>query len=293
MGECNDAGAAVGALASHLIDDTMPGYVTIGSQWADIGPDLQKFDDLADKSFSGVYAELGQALNKVAVPGQGGAAPEINTPTISANGAFANMERVATDVDNWDGLAATSFVDNYKTQLPYVADHQFTIIKVLIAGLEAQKELYDLARANVLSICQKTLSSLEAIDARDKAVAALGLTVLAAAGSITVEIMSGGLATPVIIAVAEAAGVGASAMTIDYNTDDPRVVMDKFYEAIKGVYDHFRSRETEIRAGWSNVAKAVQTDLDRRSWGEVEFPGYRFKPTGFAHGPGHLGNYHP
>jgi hypothetical protein len=69
--------------------------------------------------------------------------------------------------------------------------------------------------------------------------------------------------------------------------------MDRFYEAMGRVEDHFRSRETEIRDGLTEVAAAVNSDLTRSSWADGEYPAYRFKPTGFANGPSDLGGWTP
>lgn len=296
MGAAYDVGCAVGAKASELIDGTPPGYVTIGGSYADIGPSFSHYDDLPGDRITGSWGSFSTALNSVAIAGQGSSNLIADAITVTPNSAFANMDRIVGDVDDWTGDAATDFVENYKAQLPYVADSQFTGISVAIAALEAQHELYTTAYESILDIGNKTLSALEATDGRGSADGAFALTVLAAVGTVAVTVLTAGTGTAagiaITIAVASgAASVGASATSLEFSAEEPEQVMDKFYEAVGKVENHVRTRQQEIAQGLRDYARAVNDDIGRTSYAEGEYPRFTFKPTGFAQGPGGLGDY--
>lgn len=293
-----DIGCQVGAKASELIDGTPPGYVTIGGSYADIGPSFSHYDDLPGDLIGDAWGDFSTALNNVAIAGQGSSGLLAGSITVQPNDAFANMDRIVGDVDDWRGEAATDFVDNYKAQLPYVADSHFTGISVAIAALEAQQELYTSAYDSIVDIGNKTLSALEATDGRGSADGAFALTVLAAVGTVAVTVLTAGTGTAagiaITIAVASgAASVGASATSLEFSAEEPEQVMDKFYEAVGKVENHVRTRQQEIAQGLRDYAAAVRDDIDRTSFADGEYPRFKFKPTGFALGPGGLGGYEP
>lgn len=296
MGAAYDIGVAVGAKASELIDGTPPGYVTIGGSYADIGPAFSHYDGLPGDQIEGSYGAFSAALNSVAIAGQGSSDLIADAITVTPNQAFANMDRIVSDIDNWTGDAARDFVENYKAQLPYVADSHFTGISVAIAALEAQRELYTTAYESILDIGNKTLSALEATDGRGSAVATFSLTVLAAVGTVAVTVLTAGTGTAAGVAItiavaAGAASAGASAVSLEFSAEEPEQVMDKFYEAVGRVESHVRTRQQEISTGLRDYAAAVNADINATGLGEGQYPRFTFKPTGFARGPGGLGGY--
>ncbi|WP_224275260.1 hypothetical protein [Nocardioides lacusdianchii] len=291
MGAAYDIGCAVGAKASELIDGTPPGYVTIGGSYADIGPSFSQYDGLPVEAITGSYDSFSTALNSVAVAGQGSSGLIAGAVTVTPNDVFANMERIATDVDDWTGDAATDFIENYKAQLPFVADSQFTGMSVAIAALEAQHELYTTAYESILDIGNKTLSALEAADGRGSADGSFALTVLAAVGTVAITVATAGTGAIVIAIAAGAASVGASATSLDFSAGDPQGVMTQFYEAVGQVENHVRTRQEEISLGLSGYAAAVNADINRTDYADGDYPQFKFKPTGFANGPGGLGGY--
>ncbi|SEB59907.1 hypothetical protein SAMN04489844_0640 [Nocardioides exalbidus] len=286
-----DIGCQVGAKASELIDGTPPGYTVIGGKYGDIGPSFGHYDGLPGDSITGSWPSFATALNSVAIAGQGSSGVIADAVTVTPNGVFANMERIATDVDDWKGSAATDFTENYKAQLPYVADANFTGISVAIAALEAQNELYTTAYESIIDIGNKTLSALEAADGRGGADGSFALTVLAAVGTVAVTVASAGTAAVVIAVAAGAASVGASATSLDFSAGDPEGVMTQFYDAVDKVENHVKTRQQEISQGLRDYAAAVNADINRTDFAEGEFPAFKFKPTGFAQGPGNLGGY--
>ncbi len=293
MTSCFDIGCQVGAKASELIDGTPPGYVTIGGTYADIGPSFSHYDDLPTGELTNSYASFSTALNNLAVAGQGGASFLEDSVSIKPNTAFANMTRINPDVMEWTGHAATDFNDNYNAQLPYVADSNFAGIAALTAAIEAQKELYETAHASILDIGQKTLSALEAADGRGGASGTFALTVLAAVGTVAVTVLTAGTGG-VLITIAVASGVasvGAAATSMDFGGESPEAIMSDFYKAVGRVEEHVQKRQLEIKTGLREYAAEVNKELARTSFGESEYPRFRFKPTGFANGPGGLGGY--
>ncbi|TQK72599.1 hypothetical protein [Nocardioides sp. SLBN-35] len=295
MTSCYDIGCQVGAKASELIDGTPPGYVTIGGSYADIGPSFSHYDDLPVGTLDGSRTSLSTALNSVAVPGQG-SSDVLDTGVVTPNQAFANMARINPDVLNWTGDAAIDFNDNYNAQLPYVADSNFTGISVLAAAVEAQKELYTFAKDSILDIGNKTLSALEAADGRGGASGAFALTVLAAVGTVAVTVLTAGTGTAATVAItiavaSGAASSGAAATALPFGGDSPEDIMDDFYSAVGKVEEHVRTRQQEISNGLRDFAAAVHQDIDQTHFAEDVYPRFKFKPTGFAQGPGGLGGW--
>ena len=286
-----DIGCQVGAKASELIDGTPPGYVTIGGSYADIGPSFSHYDGLPTANITGSYGSFSTALNNVAVAGQGSSGLIAGSITVTPNPVFANMERIATDVDDWRGDAATDFIENYQAQLPFVADSQFTGISVAIAALEAQNELYTTAYESIIDIGNKTLSALEAADGRGGADGSFALTVLAAVGTVAITVATAGTGAIIIAVAAGAASVGASATSLDFSAGDPQGVMTQFYRAVGMVENRVRTRQEEISRGLRRYAAAVNADIDKVNYADGEYPLFKFKPTGFANGPGGLGGY--
>jgi uncharacterized protein YukE len=290
MGACYDIGAQVGALASELISGTPEGYVEIGSSYADIAPRFGKFDDLPTRGdFESAITGVGSAMGSIAITGQGAA--EIDGLTIEPNHVFANMERVATDADNWTGEAATSFIDNYKAQMPYVPQSQYVAASVLVAAMEAQAQLYEKAKENILDIGNKTLGALEAADGRGNATFSFAMTVFAAVGTVAITAMSAGVGAVVISVAVGAAASAGSASSIDHDSPDPESVMEAMYSALTDLDNQIVTREQEIQQGLQDMAGVINDELEITSWGEGVYPRYRFKPTGLANGPGGLGDY--
>jgi len=293
---CYDIGCQVGAKASELIDGTPPGYVTIGGSYADIGPSFSAYDDLPVGKLDGAFGHLSTALNSVSVPGHGGADLLGRSGVISPNHAFSNMARIIPDVLHWTGDAAVNFNDNYCAQLPYVTDSHFTGISVIAAAVEAQKELYASARESIMDIGNKTLSALEAADGRGSASGTFALTVLAAVGTVAVTVLTAGTGTAATVAItiavaSGAASTGAAAASLPFGGDTPEEVMSGFYSAVGKVEEHVRTRQKQISDGLREFAAAVNADIGRTAFADGEYPRFKFKPTGFAQGPGGLGGY--
>jgi hypothetical protein len=291
-----DIGCQVGAKASELIDGTPPGYTVIGGSYADIGPSFSHYDDLPGSTITGSWSSFSTALNSVAIAGQGSTNVIAEAITVTPNDVFANMERIATDVDDWKGSAAADFTENYKAQLPFVADSNFTGISVAVAALEAQNELYTTAYESIIDIGNKTLSALEAADGRGGADGTFALTVLAAVGTVAVTVLTAGTGTAAGIAITIAvasggASVGASAMSLDFSADSPEGVMTQFYDAVSKVEEQVRTRQEQIAKGVRDYAAAVNADIDQTVFAEDDYPRFKFKPTGFAAGPGNLGGF--
>jgi len=232
----------------------------------------------------------------VAIAGLGSTNVIAEAITVTPNDVFANMERIATDVDDWKGSAAADFTENYKAQLPFVADSNFTGISVAVAALEAQNELYTTAYESIIDIGNKTLSALEAADGRGGADGTFALTVLAAVGTVAVTVLTAGTGTAAGIAITIAvasggASIGASAMSLDFSADSPEGVMSQFYDAVGKVEDQVRTRQQQISQGLRDYAAAVNADIDQTVFADGDYPRFKFKPTGFAAGPGNLGGY--
>lgn len=67
--------------------------------------------------------------------------------------------------------------------------------------------------------------------------------------------------------------------------------MNDFYSAVGRVEEQVRTRQQEISNGLRDFAAAVRQDIDQTHFAEDVYPRFKFKPTGFAQGPGGLGGW--
>jgi len=283
-------GAAIGAKASELIRHTPPGYVEIGSSYAEIAPLFDRYSKVPTRAgFQGLTDQIRSAMVKVAYSGQG--AIDHSGPFVP-NNTFGNMERIATDIDDWKGEAASSFIDNYQAATPFVPQAQFIATSVLIAAMEAEIQLWESVTKDINDIADKTLSALDACDDKDGAEFSFWLTVFAAVATVGVTVVTAGGGTAIALTVAAGvASSGASARSIDHSTDSPENVLNAMYSAIDDLNGQIVARETQIQKGLTDMTSALNTDFEQKSWPEGVFPTFRFKPPALAKGPGDLGSY--
>ena len=90
------------------------------------------------------------------------------------------MTVAGNTLDEWDGLAAKAFMDNFV--IPFVdrTENQFTVASILMNALNANKELWTRARANIDDIAHKVKSALDHYDDCGKNEWEIGLSVAGA-----------------------------------------------------------------------------------------------------------------
>ncbi|MGX7669175.1 hypothetical protein [Plantactinospora sp. DSM 117369] len=123
----------------------------------------QPFAEMPDPSaFDPMIEQLAVALNRLA-RGDSPKDPINGTP------CFANPtldELSATDpwLARWTGEAAAAFKTNFVDPFPSVVANQFILTSMLKSALEAERELWVNARADIDKIAHDTIAALEQVD---------------------------------------------------------------------------------------------------------------------------------
>jgi hypothetical protein len=165
------------------------------------------------------------------------------------------MTVAGNTLDEWDGLAAKAFVDNFV--IPFVdrTENQFTVASILMNALNANKELWTRARANIDDIAHKVKSALDHYDDCGKNEWEIGLSVAGAVVAIASVPVTGGASAVALGAVASAVDVAG---TFAGQIEDPPA-NDYSAESVEGVIDKAKQGINDLKA---EVERAEQKIVD-------------------------------
>ena len=275
MSDLFDKGAQIAAKASNLIYDTPHGFTV--EQFSDIAGELDRYTDLPTRAdFQPTIDKVKAALDRVSYNGTDG----INHQAFIPNVTFANMARVASDVDNWHGDAAKSFVDNYQAPFPFVVQAQFVATSVLMGAIEAEIGLWERAHNDIHDIANKTLNALEAAEDKGGTEFTFAMTVVAAVASVAAIIISEGAAAEVALTVV--AGVASSAGDaegIARSADSPEQVISAMRDALRTLNSTITEKETQIQNALTDMNGALTSSPTT----------FRLTPPTLASAPGGFG----
>jgi hypothetical protein len=169
------------------------------------------------------------------------------------------MTVAGNTLDEWDGLAAKAFVDNFV--IPFVdrTENQFTVASILMNALNANKELWTRARANIDDIAHKVKSALEHYGDCGKNDWEIGLSVVGAVVAIAALPLTGG--TSAAIALGAVASGLEVANTFAGQIEDPPK-NDYSAESVEGVIDKAKQGINDLKEA---VQKAEQKVVDAMS----------------------------
>ena len=165
------------------------------------------------------------------------------------------MTVAGTTLDEWDGLAAKAFMNNFVIPFEDRTENQFTSASILMNALNANMELWTRARANIDDIAHKVKSALDHYDDCGKNEWEIGLSVVGAVVAIASVPVTGGASAVALGAVASAVDV---ASTFAGQIEDPPK-KDYSAESVEGVIDKAKQGINDLKA---EVERAEQKIVD-------------------------------
>jgi hypothetical protein len=165
------------------------------------------------------------------------------------------MTVAGTTLDEWDGLAAKAFMNNFVIPFEDRTENQFTVASILMNALNAEKELWARTRANIDDIAHKAKSALEHYDDCGKNDWEIGLSVVGAVVAIASVPVTGGAGAIALAAVAS--GVDVASTFAGQIEDEPK--NDYSAESVEGVIDKVKQGINDLKAA---VQKAEQKVVD-------------------------------
>ena len=165
------------------------------------------------------------------------------------------MTVTGSTIDEWDGLAAKAFMNNFVIPFEGRTENQFTVASILMNALNANKELWKRARANIDDIAHKVKSALDHYDDCGKNEWEIGLSVVGAVVAIAAVPVTGGASAIALGAVASAVDV---ASTFAGQIEDPPK-NDYSAESVEGVIAKAKQGIEDLK---TEVARAEQKIVD-------------------------------
>ena len=165
------------------------------------------------------------------------------------------MTVTGSTIDEWDGLAAKAFMNNVVIPFEGRTENQFTVASILMNALNANKELWKRARANIDDIAHKVKSALDHYDDCGKNEWEIGLSVVGAVVAIAAVPVTGGASAIALGAVASAVDV---ASTFAGQIEDPPK-NDYSAESVEGVIAKAKQGIEDLK---TEVARAEQKIVD-------------------------------
>jgi hypothetical protein len=174
------------------------------------------------------------------------------------------MTVAGTTLDEWDGLAAKAFMNNFVIPFGDRTENQFTVASILLNALNAEKELWTRARNNIDDIAHKAKSALEHYDDCGKNDWEIGLSVVGAVVAIASVPVTGGAGAIALAAVASGVDVASTfAGQIedepknDYSAESVEGVIDKVKQGINDLKEAIRKAEQKVVDAMNNSAGVV------------------------------------
>lgn len=205
-------------------------------------PDPEKYDPL--------IADLSAAMQKVMTQ---------TTPItkLSEDVRFngTNLDKITTDADylhDWTGEAAEAFKANFLDTFKTISVNHFTALSMMKGVLQAHREMWEKARADIDNIAQNTMDAFDHAHGCGKADVSFGFSVLSAVGTAlaaVITIGTGGATAPVV-AIGAAAAIGnaglAGKSTSDASTCD--AIINSMKQAVADLTNYIHEVETQQMA---------------------------------------------
>ena len=162
------------------------------------------------------------------------------------------------------GLAAKAFINNFVIPFEGRTENQFTVASILMNALNANKELWKRARANIDDIAHKVKSALDHYDDCGKNEWEIGLSVVGAVVAIAAVPVTGGASAIALGAVASAVDVASTfAGQIedlpknDYSAESVEGVIAKAKQGIEDLKTEVARAEQKIVDAMTNSSGVV------------------------------------
>jgi hypothetical protein len=218
-------------------------------------PDPASFDGPVESVTACMNALCSQAFTD---PIQGDPHPvnvELKAMTVAGN-----------TLDEWDGLAAQAFVNNFIVPFEGRTENQFVVASILMNALNAEKELWRRARLNIDDIAHKAKSALEHYDDCGKNDWEVGLSVVGAVVATASVPVTGGAGAIALGAVASAVDVASTFAgqiedepTNDYSAESVEGVIDKVKQGINDLKEAVEKAEQKVVDAMRNSSGVVSS----------------------------------
>jgi hypothetical protein len=175
------------------------------------------------------------------------------------NTELSAMTVAGNTIDEWDGLAAQAFNDNFIIPFKDRTHNQFIAGSILMNALNAEKELWKRARLNIDDIAHKVNSALDHYDDCGKNDWEIGLSVVGAVVAIAALPLTGGTSAAIALG-AVASGIDVANTFAGQIEDEPK--NDYSAESVEGVIDKAKQGINDLKEA---VQKAEQKIVDAMS----------------------------
>lgn len=245
----------------------------IERKYADVTSLFQPFAEMPDpSSFDGVINQLSQVLGILSAGEAGDAAKDpVNGTIFPANPKLTKVGGTESYIEDWTGPAASAFKSEFIDPFPAVVQNQFIVASVLKSALEAQREIWKNARADIDKIAEDVLTALDRMHDCGKNKWTMTFTVMASVAAIAAVPLTAGASTfalgLAVTAVGAASQVAAAAApddppAIQFSGESPEVIILQMRRAIQKLYEGIADQEAKIADAMQKTNSLVDQHRD-------------------------------
>ncbi|NBH11311.1 hypothetical protein [Amycolatopsis sp. SID8362] len=195
----------------------------------------------------------------------------VNNTELSNDVSFVNphLDKMTTDggyLQGWTGDAAMAFKANFVDTFKSISGNQFTVLSTLKGILQAHREMWLRARADIDKIAENTKNALDNAGGCGKNQWTFEFSVLSAVsaiGGVVVAIATGGVVPLAAIgALASVGGAGVAGLTA--SGDSAETIVNSMRQAVDELLRHIQEVETQqIAQKVRALTDAVNANKDK------------------------------
>ncbi|GII21757.1 hypothetical protein [Planosporangium mesophilum] len=186
---------------------------------------------------------------------------------VPANDDLQGMTTVGRAVQDWRGVAAVAFRQNFVEPFPAITTNQFAVVATLKGAIDAEQALWGAARDSVDQIAHKAQAALDVMnDCNPKDQTAL-LTVASSVFAVAAGVTTGGAAIALTVAGA-AAQVGSGIpreepKKVEFSGKTPDAIIGQVQAALNILVADIDTKELAIAGAVSASASCIAGNRDR------------------------------
>jgi hypothetical protein len=226
---------------------------------------FEPFSRLPDPAgYDPLIADLNAAMAKVNTG-------SVNNTELSSDVSFVNphLDKMTTDggyLQGWTGDAAMAFKANFVDTFRSISGNQFTVLSILKGILQAHREVWLRARADIDKIAENTKNALDNAGGCGKNQWSFEFSVLSAVsaiGGVVVAVATGGVVPLAAIgALASVGGAGVAGLTA--SGDSAEAIINSMKQGIDELTRHIQDVETQqIAQKVRALTEAVHGNKDK------------------------------
>lgn len=242
-----------------------PDRNAIRQHFSFIEPMFEPFSRLPDPArYDPLIADLNAAMAKLNTG-------SVNNTELSNDVSFVNphLDKMTTDggyLQGWTGDAAMAFKANFVDTFKSISGNQFTVLSILKGILQAHREMWLRARADIDKIAENTKNALDNAGGCGKNQWTFEFSVLSAVsaiGGVVVAVATGGVVPLAAIgALASVGGAGIAGLTASGDSVD--TIINSMKQAVDELLKHIQEVETQqIAQKAQALTDAVNANKDK------------------------------